>query len=258
MSASVPDELDLGNLFTAVRPVRTFEDIALQIQLAIENGQLNHGDRLPSERELRTVFGVSRATVREAMRVLEGAGVLEVRRGGNGGIFVREPHADQVARPLEALIRFSHASARDLLEFRGSFEGETAYWAARRAEPSEAARLMTIAEEFAVLARTPGTRWASLVDLDIAFHEQVAQASHNEVRVAIMLAIQRALRTAALQLEKRAEDMEYRQTSAGELLAIAQAIGRGHQAQARRLLRHHVMRNAVEEVAVEEPAADAS
>lgn len=254
MSAPVPDRLDFGNLFTAVRAVRNFEDIALQIQLAIENGHLNHGDRLPSERELRTMFGVSRATVREALRVLEGAGLLEARRGGNGGIFVREPHADQVARPLEALIRFSNASARDLLEFRGSFEGETAYWAAKRAEPSEAERLMAIARQYGELAKTPGTRWAALVDLDIAFHEQIAQASHNEVRAAIMLAIHRALRTVALQLEERAEDVDYRQTAANELLAIAQAISRGHQAQARRLLRSHVMRNAVEEVAVEEPA----
>src|SRR5438105_1711206 len=92
---------DGRGVFRAVRQVRSFEDITLQIEAAIAGGQLNAGDRLPNERELSAVFGVSRPTVREALRVLEGAGVISIRRGGSGGIFVAEPGPERVARALD-------------------------------------------------------------------------------------------------------------------------------------------------------------
>jgi DNA-binding FadR family transcriptional regulator len=237
----------LRGLFTEVRPVRSFEGIALQIQLAVSSGQLKNGDRLPTERELGTIFGVSRATLREALRVLESSGVIEIRRGASGGVFVAEPKADQVAQALEALIRFRGATTAELAEFRVSFEGETAYWAARRATPEQVARLAAITAQYAAAAERPETRWAALVDLDVLFHEQVASASHNTIRLAIMLAIHGALYEASLAIESRA-DLDFRRAEAAELVAIAQAIGRHQVRLAQRLMRKHVSWNAQAEV----------
>lgn len=238
---------NVRGLFTEVRPVRSFEDIALQVQDAISSGQLKEGDRLPNERQLGTLFGVSRATLREALRVLEGAGAIQVRRGASGGIFVSEPNAAQVAQALEALIRFRGVTAAELAEFRGSFEAETAFWAAKRASDEEIARLNEIVAEYAERAELPETRWTALVDLDIAFHEQVAFASHNQVRVAIMLGIHGALRQASLMIEGLAS-AEFRRSEADELTGIARAIGRRQPPNARRRMREHVLRNSDAEV----------
>lgn len=234
-------------LFSEVRPIRSFEDIVAQIQQAISSGRLKHGDRLPNERDLGTMFRVSRATLREALRVLEGSGVVEVRRGASGGTFVTEPNADQAARAIEALIRFRGATAEDLSEFRGSFEGETAYWAAKRATPEQAARLLELADGYARAAQAPGTPWSELVGLDVAFHEQVARASQNQIRVAILLAIYGALHDASLVIERRG-DMAFRAAEAADLGGIAQAISRRRVRLARQLMRKHVAWNSRAEV----------
>jgi len=242
MVANKPDAWPRG-LFTAVRPTRGFEDIALHIQQAVASGQLKDGDRLPNERDLGALFGVSRATLREALRVLEGAGVVAVRRGASGGVFVAEPKADQVARALEALIRFRGATAVELADFRVSFEGETAYWAAKRATPAQVARLAEIAGAYARQAEDQEAQWALLVDIDVSFHQEVARAAHNQIRVAIMLAIHQALHDASLSIEPLG-DSAVRRVEAAELEAIAYAISRRRPRVARQLMRKHVLWNA--------------
>jgi DNA-binding FadR family transcriptional regulator len=77
------------------------------------------------------MFEVSRPTLREALRTLEVLGILDIRPGRSGGIFVSEPDGGSVGSALAALIRVRGATAAELDEFRSSFEGETAAWAAR-------------------------------------------------------------------------------------------------------------------------------
>ena len=86
-------------------------------------------------------FGVSRTTLREALRALEAQGVLEIRTGSRGGAFVAEPSSELVAGALGNLLRFRSATARELAEFRVPFEAENAAWAARRADPAALAEL---------------------------------------------------------------------------------------------------------------------
>jgi DNA-binding FadR family transcriptional regulator len=71
---------------------RGSDRVAEQIQNAVSAGTLAVGDRLPNERELGRLFGVSRATIREAVRQLETEGMVEVRRGVTGGTFVSQPN----------------------------------------------------------------------------------------------------------------------------------------------------------------------
>ena len=75
------EEVSADLPFQAVEQRRTFEQILLQIEEAIISGGLKPGDRLPPERDLAQTFGVSRASVREALRVLEMFGVIVARRG---------------------------------------------------------------------------------------------------------------------------------------------------------------------------------
>src|SRR3954462_2959257 len=89
-----------ATLFTEVKRTRSSDDVVDQIRTAIISGQLKTGDRLPNERDLCGIFGVSRATLREGLRTLEALGAIEIRPGAAGGIFAAEPQADQVGAAL--------------------------------------------------------------------------------------------------------------------------------------------------------------
>ena len=78
----------LERAFGPVATRRTFEEAVEQIAEKVRAGELHEGDRLPSERELAAQMRISRPTLREAVKALAEAGVLEVRRGQSGGIFV--------------------------------------------------------------------------------------------------------------------------------------------------------------------------
>src|SRR5258707_3951626 len=119
-----------ATLFTEVNRTRSSDDVVDQIRTAILSGQLKTGDRLPNERELCGVFGVSRATLREGLRTLEALGAIEIRTGAAGGIFPAEPQADHVGAALESLLRFRHVTAHEPAEFRTSFVSQTASMAA--------------------------------------------------------------------------------------------------------------------------------
>ncbi|MDQ0418141.1 GntR family transcriptional repressor for pyruvate dehydrogenase complex [Croceifilum oryzae] len=240
-------QFDIGTegghpFFSEVRPGRGFEDIAMQIKEAILQGHLKDGDRLPNERELGSLFGVSRPTVREAIRSLEAIGVVEVRRGVYGGIFVAEPKPDHVGKALAALLRFRGATISELVEFRQTFEAETAYWAAQRATTQQIEQLVTIANKLMEVAHSSQVPWEKFIELDLAFHEEVAQASHNQIRVAIMLAIHGVLRKTSLMLEK-VDDVAWREQQASDLIEIAEAIREKKAELAQERMSNHIERN---------------
>ena len=142
--------------FVPAQRVRSFDHIVDQIREVIASGGMTPGERLPSERDMGVTFGVSRTTLREALRALEAQGVIEIRTGSRGGAFIAEPSADNVAGALGALLRFRSATARELAEFREPFEAENAGWAARRANPAALAELEHIVGDVDARAREIG------------------------------------------------------------------------------------------------------
>lgn len=244
--------MEFESIFNAIRPARGFEEIAQQIQQAIHDGILKPGDRLPNERELSNTFHVSRATLREALRLLEGAGIVEVVRGVHGGVFVTAPKPAKVAKSIEALIRFNEASIHDLVEFRGNFEGETAYWAAIKATPEQVQELIDIAEAYTRQIETAA--WAELVELDVMFHQKVANASQNSIRIAIMYGIYGALFEASLALT-RLDEPDLRKKAAEDLVGIAQAIAQRESDRARDFMLNHVEWNSkLEKACMDDPS----
>lgn len=217
------ENIQFASVFNKVQPVRGFEDVLTQIYNAIYSNQLKTGDRLPSEREMASMFEVSRTTIREAIRVLEAEQVVEVKRGVNGGISIIEPKPDQLARSLETLLHFRGATFTELAEFRTDFEGKTAFLAAQRATQLETDQITLIAKKFKELSSDSNTPWEQLIDLDLAMHEAVAYASKNQIHIAIMLGIQSVLRKTALSLES-GNDQKFREKQAIEIMEIAQAI----------------------------------
>src|ERR1700754_1763588 len=111
-----------GELYKTVSSNRMSEAIVEQIRGLIRSEQLRPGDRLPSERDLGEQMGVSRVTVREAMRVLEAGGLIEIRVGARGGAIVTTPNSTKLGTGLADLISLSPLTAAEVTEARQVFE----------------------------------------------------------------------------------------------------------------------------------------
>lgn len=228
-----------GQPFTPVRRERSFDVVVGQLEAAIADGHFEPGQRLPTERDLAELLGVSRPTLREALRAMEVLGALEIRVGKGGGTFVAQPRGDTVGAALAALINIGGASASELREFRASFEGETAAWAARRATGETAAQLRAIAERYRVAAEDATTTWPELIPIDVEFHEAVAAASRNRVRVAVMHGLLRAVERVEMLIAATA-DQALHVRAAHDLDAIATAIADGDPDAAKAAMTRHV------------------
>jgi GntR family transcriptional regulator, transcriptional repressor for pyruvate dehydrogenase complex len=182
--------------FEPVATRRTFEEAVEQIAEKVKTGDLHVGDRLPSERDLAAQMRISRPTLREAVKVLVEAGVLEVRRGQSGGIFVA---AEVVPRELlhsRQEIRFSEVAG--VLEARRLLEPRVAQLAAVHASEEDfAAMARTIERQRELAASDDFLRNEDLfLQLDLKFHLTLARATRNATIVALMRSMLRQLEIA--------------------------------------------------------------
>lgn len=172
--------------FAPVGPRRTFEGAVEQIAERIRLGDLSAGDRLPSERDLAAAMRISRATLREAVHVLDDAGVLTVRQGSNGGIFVASDYV-----PLELLKSKSDlrlGEVAGVLEARRLLEPRVAQLAALNAREADFAEMVrTVDAQKALLdAGDVLDNEDRFLQLDTQFHLRIAQSSGNSTIVSLM------------------------------------------------------------------------
>lgn len=172
--------------FEPVATRRTFEEALQQIADKIRAGDLHAGDRLPPERELAGQMRISRPTVREAVKTLVEAGVLEVKRGQTGGIFVR---SELVPRDLVKLgweVRVGEVAG--VLEARRLLEPRVAQLAAVHAgEEHFSAMQKTIDRQSELAGKPDFLRHEDLfLQLDLAFHLGIARATGNSTVVSLM------------------------------------------------------------------------
>jgi DNA-binding FadR family transcriptional regulator len=162
-------------IFAPVAVARASSAIAEQIREAIVTGKLAEGERLAPERELAEQFGVSRVTVRDALRGLEAMGLIEVRVGARGGAFVTAPTGSVVAQTMSDMMMMSAISPEDVVEARLIVELGTVTLACSRATDEDLARLRELCERANdQLAAKTYTR-----ELSWDFHSLLAQIAHN-------------------------------------------------------------------------------
>src|SRR6059058_2674475 len=137
------------DLFAPVSVARASSSIADQIRQAIVTGKLDQSERLPPERELAEQFGVSRVTVRDALRALEAMGLIEVRVGARGGAFVTIPTGSHVGQTMSDMMMMSAVTPGDIVEARLVVELGTVTLACARADDHDIARLQELAERSA-------------------------------------------------------------------------------------------------------------
>jgi len=168
--------------FTQVRTKRGYEYIYEQIREAIVAGRFRPGDRLPAEREMAQIFGVSRQGVREAIRGLESTGLVEIRLGVLGGAFVCEGDPSTVTRAMSDLALLGTFSSQSLLEARIVLTSDVLRLACERATAEDLQRLEDdIVATEQLFAEASAARTAQIT----GFYRRLAEATHNEVLVAL-------------------------------------------------------------------------
>lgn len=152
-------------------PRRSLVDTTIDlIRKQIEDGRWKVGERIPKESELAEALQVGRNTVREAVKVLSHARVLEVRQGD--GTYVRLS-----ADPAEVMRRVIHANLRDHFELRALLETEAARMAASRRTESDMVRMTSLLEQRGDVPHQADIE--GFIERDTAFHIAVAQSSQN-------------------------------------------------------------------------------
>ena len=173
--------------FTPIKPKKVSTQIAEQIRSSILAGEFNPGEKLPPERELAELFGVSRPSVREALNILTSSGLVETYQGG--GTLVRSLVENSAAMPLTELIRIDGDRALDVIEVRKGMESWTAWYAATRALPEDIRRIEAVIDGM----RKNLEDLKHSEDFDAHFHMLVARATHNVVWSHMMQSIFEAM-----------------------------------------------------------------
>ncbi|PCF94799.1 transcriptional regulator GlcC [Vreelandella nigrificans] len=161
---------------------RTPEHVAAKLEELILDGVFRPGQLLPSERRLCERLGVSRASLREGLRILRSKAIINTRQGHGSTVASLLPMHQQ--SPLMHLFKDHPRTLFDLLEVRALLEGESAYLAARRGTAMDRVLITRRYRELAEYAARPeAIDVEQLARLDHAFHLAISQASHNPVLV---------------------------------------------------------------------------
>lgn len=180
----------MTTVFKPIRPKKLSEEIVDQIKELISRGELGPGQKIPSERELANLLGVSRPSVREAIMVLEAMGFLESRQGG--GTYVRSLADATMADPLANMVeRRDPRTLHALTEVRIGLETWSAYLAAKRAQQPELDRLRQLFTIMEKQALSGG--WDP--EIDFQFHLTITAATHNTLQVHVLNTIQNLFQT---------------------------------------------------------------
>lgn len=178
VTAGTPNPLTIDR----IRPA--YEQVAVQLRELIASGQTKPGERLPTEADLAKSFGVSRTTIREALRVLTSEGLIETSRGITGGSFVKRldpAHVSEFLRNrLSVLVGTDGIEVADVLDARIALEVPAARWAAERRTDDEVAALERASHIPHVKSAAVG-----VVIGNTEFHLALLDASHSKLLTAL-------------------------------------------------------------------------
>jgi DNA-binding FadR family transcriptional regulator len=230
-------ETGSASLDLVLRPIRSrnlFEETVGRLAQAIELGVLPAGERFPPERELAELLGVSRVTVREALRALEQAGRVDIRRGRQGGAFVtRQRRATRsTASARRAMRALGSANLEDLLEYRWAIEPATASLAAAKAEEADVENLRRILA--ASIEATPEGFRAT----DVRVHLAIAEISRSAILASGVADVQASFSEIFLAMPLLAESIRH---SHAQHEAVIEAIAGGERQLAHEAMEEHLL-----------------
>jgi DNA-binding FadR family transcriptional regulator len=204
--------------------------LAHELRERILSGDYPEGAGLPPERELVVQTGLSRTTVREALRILEVQGLVRIKSGRTGGAFVQRPGEQAMANTVEHIIRGQQIRVPALLVTRSALEPYCAELAAENRSPAQLAALETVTAELLDLASGPAQR----LEASVEWHVAVARASGNELLSGLMIALTRSA------YDENFTGEELGQRGIDAHVAITEAIRTRNHSAAWQLMEHHV------------------
>jgi GntR family transcriptional regulator, transcriptional repressor for pyruvate dehydrogenase complex len=163
--------------FSPIQKQRNFEEILVQLQGAFTRGELSPGDRLPAERDLAEQFGASRTSVREALRVLEALGVVQVKPGADNGAFLLAEPGRAFRDLLDYQLALRQIDIASLVEFRIVIESWAARAAAERANDSAFERMADLIID---MKQAP-LSYVGFHDYDANWHLEIARSTQNDL-----------------------------------------------------------------------------
>ena len=167
--------LDPG-LVSALEPIPRIdltEEVVRRFKALLADGVLKPGGRLPAERDLAVLFGISRPSLRHGLKALELMGAIESRR--RHGTFVSQSAANVLEAPLQFVVLLNSTSFDELYEVRRTVEVELAGLAAQRATPAELDKISTCLDQ----QKASIDSGREFLNKDLEFHNLIATGAHN-------------------------------------------------------------------------------
>jgi GntR family transcriptional regulator, transcriptional repressor for pyruvate dehydrogenase complex len=201
-------------LFETIRTVRTFETAIEHIVEGLERARLRRGDRLPNEAQLANQLGISKPTLRQALLVLERAGLLDVRLGKTGGVFVASDLVPDDA--ISTAVALEERAVVDVLQGRRVIETAVVHYATAVADAGDYAEL----ERSIELVRAHLGDRTAVMAADAMFHRVLVRACRNETMRAAMRVLERRIApvrdsySGGLYWDKHVVDVHSRQVAA--------------------------------------------
>ncbi|MGD8986212.1 MAG: FadR/GntR family transcriptional regulator, partial [Desulfobacteraceae bacterium] len=209
---------------------RLADRVSSQLKESIFQGEYQPGEKIPPEHQLVKFFGVSRVIVREAIRNLEQAGLIEIKRGPKGGAFVLPMKHDAVSQVIRDMLRLGNAEVAHIMEVRLDVEPVVAGLAAERATPEDIEILCRGIED---MPDAPGDEYAAW---NVNFHRLLARCAHNPMYDILVNILMDFTEELILKI-KPSERIIHDTTSHPELLEL---VRQGDVEGARRKMRFHL------------------
>jgi GntR family transcriptional regulator, transcriptional repressor for pyruvate dehydrogenase complex len=210
------------------------DELADRLRQRVLAGELAEGDVLPSERALMADTGLGRATVREALRILEVEALITARLGRYGGWTIRRPDRSVITRSIDGFIRGTQIRFADLLATREAIEPSCAALAAEHRTDEDLAAL----DHHNVLLRQCVRDLPDYLRENVRWHLAVVHATHNELLIAIMSALGDAIH-AGTDIENF-NSLRVRRAAIAAHDSVVAAIREGDPEAARRRMHRHV------------------
>jgi DNA-binding FadR family transcriptional regulator len=227
-------------MFQTAKQTKVFQDVVEQIQEAIFDGRLKTGDMLPAERELKEMFSISRGTLREALRVLEQKGLIEIRLGVGGGSVVKAVDTEQISESLGLLIQSQKVSLNHLAEFREDVEGIVAAHAAARRTRYQIQELNQLLNQARACVQQGSSQRKAFIEIDKRIHMRLADITGNPIYTSVLHSIHENIHRyydRFLSMERRELQQNFQ-----DLRDLVQAVENANSDQARKIAQNHVRR----------------
>lgn len=221
-----------------VRRLRAHEQVMAQIEDRILAGELSAGDRLPNERDLSVALGVSRPALRESLRVLEALGIVDIRRGGEGGAVLLGSPGPGFVNLLKLQLALGQFSSHDVLDTRIALETWSCREAAQKHTDEDIAELTSILDSM----EDPEIPTIEFNRLDALFHVRIADSTGNTLSSHLMQSLRVAINRQMI--EAYAELTDWRETATvvrAEHRAILKALGAGDAELASQRVHSHIV-----------------